>query len=161
MNFRLDGDFAGFESLAERAAHRHAALAPHLLRGVHRCRWASGHEFNFAPSGEWTVYVFSGYRTGCPLSNEKLRPHIAVRFTDSRLELDALVRLDGLSVVHPLASLLLGSRRLSRLAMGSRTGRFAIGLTNRIFVTPMDSSCCLSRRAPGGRSTSLKFGFEC
>ena len=47
------------------------------------------HEFNFAPSGEWTVYAFSGYRDGGPLADEMMRPHIAVRSTDSRLELDA------------------------------------------------------------------------
>jgi hypothetical protein len=32
--------------------------------------------------------------------------------------------------------------------MGSRTGHCAIGQTNRIFTTPMDSPCCLSRPAP-------------
>jgi hypothetical protein len=37
-----------------------------------------------------------------------MRPHIAVRTTDSRLELDALVRLDGLSANHPHASLRIG-----------------------------------------------------
>jgi hypothetical protein len=66
------------------------------------------HEFNFAPSGEWAVYAFSGYRNGGPLANEMMRPHIAVRTTDSRLELDALVRLDGLSANHPRASLRIG-----------------------------------------------------
>ena len=41
-----------------------------------------------------------------------------------------------------------GSRRSSRRAMGSRTGRFAIRPANRIFMTPMDSRCCLSRHPP-------------
>src|SRR5271168_1201886 len=58
------------------------------------------HEFNFAPSGEWAVYAFSGYRNGGPLANEMLRPHIGVRSTRGRLELDAVVRLDGLSAIH-------------------------------------------------------------
>ena len=69
---------------------------------------AAYHEFNFAPSGEWTVYAFSGYRNGGPVADEILRPQIAMRSTDSRLELDALVRLDSLSAIHPLASLRIG-----------------------------------------------------
>jgi hypothetical protein len=66
------------------------------------------HEFNFAPSGEWAVYAFCGYRHGGPLANEMTRPPIAVRSTGSRLELDTLVRLDGLSAIHPNASLRIG-----------------------------------------------------
>jgi hypothetical protein len=69
---------------------------------------AAYHEFNLAPSGEWAVYAFSGYRNGGPLANETMRPHIAVRSTSSRLELDALVRLDVLSAIHPHASLRIG-----------------------------------------------------
>jgi hypothetical protein len=66
------------------------------------------HEFNFAPSGEWAIYAFRGYRDGGPLADEMMRPRIAVRSTDSRLELDAAVRLDGLSANHPRASLRVG-----------------------------------------------------
>jgi hypothetical protein len=66
------------------------------------------HEFNFAPSGEWAVYAFAGYRDGGPVTNEMLRPQIAVRSTDNRLELDALVRLDLLSAIHPQAFLRVG-----------------------------------------------------
>ena len=66
------------------------------------------HEFNFAPSGEWAVYAFCGYRNGGPVAGEMMRPDIAVRSTGSRLELDALVRLDRLSAIHPRASLRVG-----------------------------------------------------
>jgi hypothetical protein len=66
------------------------------------------HEFNFAPSGEWAVYAFRGYRDGGPLANEMMPPHIAVRSTGTRLELDALVRLDSLSAIHPRALLRIG-----------------------------------------------------
>jgi hypothetical protein len=69
---------------------------------------AAYHEFNFAPSGEWTVYSFCGYRDGGPLANEMMRPHIAVHSTGSRLELDTIVRLDGLSAIHSRASLRIG-----------------------------------------------------
>jgi hypothetical protein len=37
-----------------------------------------------------------------------MRPQIAVRSTESRLELDALVHLDSLSAIHPRASLRIG-----------------------------------------------------
>lgn len=66
------------------------------------------HEFNFAPSGEWCIYALSGYRNGGPVADETMRPQIAVRSTGSRLELDALVRLDSLSAIHPHASLRIG-----------------------------------------------------
>ena len=66
------------------------------------------HEFNFAPSGEWAAYAFAGYREGGPLISEMLRPRIAVRSADNRLELDGLVRLDLLSAIHARASLRIG-----------------------------------------------------
>ena len=110
MTFRLDGDIRRIR-VPPPAVPR---IATQLWR--HTCFEAfiavegqpAYHEFNFAPSGEWAVYAFSGYRNGGPLANEMMRPHIAVRTTDSRLELDALVRLDGLSANHPRASLRIG-----------------------------------------------------
>ena len=66
------------------------------------------HEFNFAPSRAWTLYSFSGYRNGGPVGNESMRPQIAARSTDTRLELDAVVRLDRLSEVHSTALLRVG-----------------------------------------------------
>ena len=66
------------------------------------------HEFNFAPSGEWTVYAFNGYRVGGPLADESMRPNIALRSTDGRVELDAMARLDALSDVHSGARLRIG-----------------------------------------------------
>jgi hypothetical protein len=66
------------------------------------------HEFNFATSGEWAVYAFVGYRNGGPIADEILRPNIAIRSTASRLELDAMVRLDSLSAIHPRASIRIG-----------------------------------------------------
>src|SRR5438094_538298 len=66
------------------------------------------HEFNFAPSREWAVYGFRDYRDGGLLADETMRPQIAVRSTDRRLELDALVRLDRLSAIHQHAGLRIG-----------------------------------------------------
>jgi hypothetical protein len=69
---------------------------------------AAYHEFNFAPSSEWAAYELRGYRDGHPVTNERLAPHIVVRSTDSKLELDASVRLDFLSDAHARAPLRIG-----------------------------------------------------
>jgi hypothetical protein len=110
MTFRLDGDISRIW-LSSPGVSR---IATQLWR--HTCFEAfvamegrpEYHEFNFAPSGEWAVYTFCGYRNGGPLSNDLLRPQIAVRSTASRLELDTLVRLDLLSAIHRRASLRIG-----------------------------------------------------
>jgi hypothetical protein len=66
------------------------------------------HEINFSPSREWTVYAFDSYRDGGPLTDAAMRPDITVRSTESRLELDAVVRLDRLSPLHSRALLHVG-----------------------------------------------------
>ena len=110
MTFRLDGDISrirvpspGVPRIATQLWQHTCFEAFVAVEGQ-----ASYHEFNFAPSGEWAVYAFCGYRNGGPLANETMHPHIAVRSTGSRLELDALVRLDVLSAIHAHASLRLG-----------------------------------------------------
>jgi hypothetical protein len=110
MTFRLDGDIPricvpspGVPRIATQLWQHTCFEAFIAVEGQ-----PAYHEFNFAPSGEWAVYAFCGYRNGGPLANETMRPHIAVRSTDNRLELDTLVRLDGLSAVHPSASLRIG-----------------------------------------------------
>jgi len=110
MTFRLDGDIRRIR-VPSSAVPR---IATQLWR--HTCFEAfiamegqpAYHEFNFAPSGEWAVYAFSGYRNGGPLANEMMRRQISVRSTGSRLELDSLVPLDCLSAIHPRASLRVG-----------------------------------------------------
>jgi hypothetical protein len=59
------------------------------------------HEFNFAPSGEWTAYAFARYRDGTALSDAALDPGIAVRVGEESLSLDASIDLERLS--PPLA----------------------------------------------------------
>ncbi len=110
MTFRLDGDIPririsspGVPRIATQLWQRTCFEAFIAVEGQ-----AAYHEFNFAPSGEWAVYAFRGYRDGGLLANEMMRPHIAVRPTDNRLELDALVRLDLLSAIHPQAPLRIG-----------------------------------------------------
>jgi hypothetical protein len=110
MTFRLDGDIPriwvpspSVPRIATQLWHHTCFEAFIAVEGQ-----PAYHEFNFAPSGEWAVYAFCGYRNRGPLANEMTRPHIAVRSTGSRLELDTLVRLDGLSTIHPRASLRIG-----------------------------------------------------
>lgn len=110
ITFRLDGDLRRIQ-VASPGAPR---IATELWR--HTCFEAfigeeghpAYHEFNFAPSREWAVYAFSGYRDGGSLLNQTTRPEIDVRAADSRLEVDARVRLDDLSAIHSRVSLRIG-----------------------------------------------------
>jgi hypothetical protein len=110
MTFRLDGDIPriwlpspGVPRIATQLWQHTCFEAFIAVEGQ-----PAYHEFNFAPSGEWAVYAFCGYRKGGPLTDEMMQPQIAVRSTGGRLELDTLVRLGGLSVIHPRASLRIG-----------------------------------------------------
>jgi hypothetical protein len=110
FTFRLDGDLSRIRIPSPVVPHFAAQLWQHTCFEAFIAidGQPSYHEFNFAPSGEWAAFIFSGYRNGGPLANEMLRPSIAVRSTDSQFELDAVVRLDCLSAIHPRASLNIG-----------------------------------------------------
>lgn len=62
---------------------------------------AGYHEFDFAPSGDWTGYAFQTYRErAVPDTNGDVRhadPQIALRRTPKTLELDILMRLGRVS----------------------------------------------------------------
>lgn len=66
------------------------------------------HELNFAPSREWAGYAFGKYRDDASPIDEATCPQIAVRSSASRFSLDALLRLDLLSSLHPRARLRVG-----------------------------------------------------
>ncbi len=110
MTFRLDGDIPRISISAPTVPR----FATQLWR--HTCFEAfiavegqsAYHELNFAPSGEWAIYSFSGYRKGGPVANEAMRPHTLVRSTGRRLELETVVRLNVLSALHPRATLRIG-----------------------------------------------------
>ena len=63
------------------------------------------HELNLAPSAEWTVYAFDGYRDGGPLRDVARPPRIVVGADHGELELDALIDLGALSPAYPTAPL--------------------------------------------------------
>jgi len=110
LTFRLQGDFSRLRIPAPRKARighelwRHTCFEAFVAIEGQRAY----HEFNFSPSGEWTVYSFSDYRKGAPLTDEIQDPHTAVRLSPGRLELDAMVRLDRLSALHSKAALRMG-----------------------------------------------------
>lgn len=60
------------------------------------------YEFNLSPSGEWAAYAFDSYRS--PRAGEShtvgLAPQVAVHGVASKLELDAVIRLDRLSAPY-------------------------------------------------------------
>lgn len=70
------------------------------------------YEFNFSPAGEWALYAFERMRQRVALSAsidvEELNPHIAVRRTAEKLELNATIRLNALSPLYTDAKLTLG-----------------------------------------------------
>jgi hypothetical protein len=110
MTFRLDGDISRI-LVPSPAVPR---IGRELWR--HTCFEAfiaidgqpAYHEFNFAPSGEWTVYALRGYRDGVPLGDVMMDPQIALRSNRDRLELDAQVKLDRVSAIHPVRPLRVG-----------------------------------------------------
>ena len=58
-------------------------------------------ELNFSPSGEWAVFAFRSYREGGEVVPAPA-PHIVVRRTANRLELDATICHDFLPQGSPL-----------------------------------------------------------
>jgi len=110
LSFRLDGDIERIRFAPPGAPRFAAELWRHTCFEVFISREGhhAYHEFNFATSGEWTVYSFSDYRNGGAVDDEALRPEIEARATASHIELDALVRLGRLSAAHIRTSLRLG-----------------------------------------------------
>lgn len=110
MTFRLDGDIPRIRIPSPTVPRINTELWRHTCFEAFIAvdgQW-NYHEFNFAPSSEWAVYAFSGYRNGGPVTNGMMRPYIAVRSTETRLELDAVVHLEVLSPIHPRAALRIG-----------------------------------------------------
>lgn len=61
------------------------------------------YEFNFAPSGEWAVYVFRGYREGRAPGPDAAVLDITAHRKDHQLELDAIFHPEGLAALAPCA----------------------------------------------------------
>jgi hypothetical protein len=108
--YRLDGDIARIRI----ASPKTETVATRLWQ--HTCFEAfvavdglnAYHEFNFAPSGEWTVQAFRGYRDAVGLAGPTPPIHIAARATDELVELETSIRLENLSASHRHSVLRLG-----------------------------------------------------
>ena len=110
MTFRVDGEISQIKIPAPDVSRFNSELWRHTcfelfvsLKGGREY-----HELNFAPSGEWAVFAFSGYRDGGPFANESFHPQIALRSSPTRLELDAVASLDVLSPSYLRATLRIG-----------------------------------------------------
>jgi hypothetical protein len=57
---------------------------------------AAYHEFNFAPSGEWAIYRFAGYREGMTPVTPAMAPQITVHKEKQRLMLETMIELDAI-----------------------------------------------------------------
>ena len=114
LTFRLDGDIPRIPISPPttprfaRDLWQHTCFEAFIAINGQAGQAAAYHEFNFAPSGEWAVYAFSGYRNGGPVADEMLHPHIAIRSTANQFELDAVVPLARLSAIHAHALLRIG-----------------------------------------------------
>jgi hypothetical protein len=100
IGYCLEGDLERIRVPPPGPWRRAARLWEHTCCELFVAREGSSayHEFNFSPSGEWAACAFTRYREGGPLADEALNPRIAVRRGPQRLELDASVQLDRLSL---------------------------------------------------------------
>jgi hypothetical protein len=103
LTFALEGDLALLRIPAPRLSRRTDNLWRHTCfeAFLRRKGGPAYYEFNFAPSGEWAAYAFCRYRDGMSLEQDLDPPHIIVRRTDDRLELDVLIRLECLPLMQP------------------------------------------------------------
>jgi hypothetical protein len=81
---------------------------------------AAYHELNLAPSGEWAVLAFRGYREGGPVAGVGA-PAIAVRASACALALDAVIALDALSPAYATAPLRLALATVAEETSGRRS----------------------------------------
>jgi hypothetical protein len=96
LSYALEGILSGIRIPEAHAAGRADRLWKHTcfeaflgVEGV-----SSYVEFNFAPSGAWAIYRFSGYRDGMATVTPAKAPRITARKEQHRLTLEAVITLD-------------------------------------------------------------------
>ena len=115
VTYVVDGDIGRLRVPAQRPSRPAHELWRHTCCEVFVARQGllAYHEINLSPSGEWAAYAFDGYRTPRMggANRIELAPHVSIRSSASRLELDAVIRLDRLeaSYVHAPLSLALSA----------------------------------------------------
>jgi hypothetical protein len=121
LNFQLEGNISRISLLPQGNAQNVVQLWRHTCFEVfvqvegH----AAYHEFNFAPSREWQVYAFRGYRDRAPLANQFRAPIVTTITTSERLELDIRLLLNDLSPIHSRSTLRIGLCSVIELQDGS------------------------------------------
>ena len=126
VRFVLAGDLKGLRIPAPRT--------PRIVQGLwaHTCceifvapaDAPAYHEFNLSPSGEWAAHAFERYRQGRALADAALDPRIAVRRDPGKLELEALIRVEGRKLLIGLAAVIeAADGSLSYWALGHPPGR--------------------------------------
>jgi hypothetical protein len=110
ITFRIEGDISQIQVPAQNLPRFNAELWRHTCCETFVSIQGQPEycELNFAPSREWAVFAFSGYRSGRTLADKMPDPHIVLRPAPTRLELDAAVRLDALPPGYSRASLRIG-----------------------------------------------------
>ena len=109
VTYILEGDLDRLRVPAPRTPRSASRLWQHTCCEIFiACKGLPAYyEFNLSPSGEWAAYAFDSYRS--PRAGEShtvgLAPQVAVRGVASKLELDAVIRLDRIPALHPGAPL--------------------------------------------------------
>ena len=107
--FVLEGDLGRLRMPAPRAPRIASGLWRHTCCEIFIARKGlpAYHEFDLSPSGEWAAYAFDDYRSPCAGDSHTAGPgpQFAVHAAADKLEIDAVIHLDGLSVHYPGARL--------------------------------------------------------
>jgi hypothetical protein len=110
LSWRLDGDLSLLRLPAVTASVRADGLWRHtcfeaFLAGTQGPAYC---ELNFSPSGEWSAYRFSSYRTGMTPLDLPSAPDIRWRRNTERLALDVALRVRDLVSGTPRPALRIG-----------------------------------------------------
>lgn len=105
--YRLEGDIDRLNVPTPRQPARADELWRHTCfeAFVHAPEAAGYTEFNFAPSGLWAAYQFTGYRSGMQPMDPAASPSIICRLSPQHLEVDVQLELPP-SLTGPLRAAL-------------------------------------------------------
>lgn len=97
FEYAVEGDMAALRIPGPRVPRRADGLWMHTCFEAFLMQKKGYYEFNFAPSTEWAVYRFSGYRDGMSVIRPARPPKISVTLDAHGLWLSAAIDPSGLS----------------------------------------------------------------
>jgi hypothetical protein len=122
--YQVEGDLGAVKVPAPRQAVRESGLWHHTcLEAFIAGPGASYREFNLAPSGAWAAYAFSAYREGMAPLPDAVAPKLAVIGGECKLELRAMLAVDGAARLALAAVIEESSGRLSYWALAHPPGK--------------------------------------